>query len=353
MTNRAIVSSFLLLILVLLGWTGIEMYLFAYQYKVASLHTFVGSIFLLIIALHLTNNFQSLKRYLLSTKAKNSKSQSIEASNNSQRKMPTMQAYTVIVAGVLLIPLYEFDLPPITTVYDFGKAQRGTTDVFYKQMSTNAENGRQPITVEVLRGAEATDPQVAIWIEDESGTLLNTLYVSSALATNNFFAIDGSTPRRPEALPIWSHRRGVKAADGLYAPDDDTQLADGVTAATPNTNFILSSGFDVSGDSRIRVMLEVNASFDWNETYHENAYPDDPVYSGSGSVGQPALLFATPFINPRESNILKMRLVGRGHHSGQDGEIYADLSGITTARDLVARALVFIEPPEEQLASAL
>ena len=48
-----------------------------------------------------------------------------------------------------------------------------------------------------------------------------------------------------------------------------------------------------------------------------------------------------------------MRLVGRGHHSGQDGEIYADLSGITTARDLVARALVFIEPPEEQLASAL
>ena len=155
--------------------------------------------------------------------------------------MLTTQAYAVIVAGVLLIPLYEFDLPPITTVYDFGKAQRGTTDVFYKQMSTKAENGLQPITVEVLRGAEATDPQVAIWIEDESGTLLSTLYVSSALATNNFFAIDGSTPRRPEALPIWSHRRGVKAADGLYAPDDETQLADGVTAATPNTNFILSS----------------------------------------------------------------------------------------------------------------
>ncbi len=80
------------MILVLLGWTGIEMYLLDYQYKVASLHTFVGSIFLLIIALHLTNNFQSLKRYLLSTKAKNSKSQSKEASNNSHRKMPTMHA---------------------------------------------------------------------------------------------------------------------------------------------------------------------------------------------------------------------------------------------------------------------
>ena len=353
MTNRAIVSSFLLLILGLLGWTGIEMYLFDYQYKVASLHTFVGSIFLLVIALHLTNNFQSLKRYLVSTKVRSPKIQSSEASNNnSQRKILTTQAYAVIVAGVLLIPLYEFDLPPITTVYDFGKAQRGTTDVFYKQMSTMTENGQQPITVEVLRGAEATDPQVAIWIEDESGTLLNTLYVSSALATNNFFAIDGSTPRRPEALPVWSHRRGVKAADDLYAPDDDTQLADGVTAATPNTNFILSSGFDASGDSRIRVMLEVNASFDWNETYHENAFPDDPIYSGSGYVGQPALLFATPFIDPQEDNILKMSLVGRGHHSGQDGEIYTDLSGITTARDLVARALVFIESPEERVPSA-
>lgn len=344
MANRAIVSSFLLLILGLMGWTGIEMYLFDYQYKVASLHTFAGSVFLAIIALHLTNNFQSLKRYVLSNKASSLKPQSSEAITNTLKKQPTAQAYVVIIAGVLLIPLYAFDLPPITTVYDFGKAQRGTTDVFYKQISTTAKNGQQPIIVEVLRGAEATDPQVAIWIEDESGVLLNTLYVSSALATNNFFAIDGSTPRRPEALPIWSHRRGVKAADGLYAPDDETQLADGVTAATPNTNFILSSGFDASGDSRIRVMLEVNASFDWNETYHENAYPDDPVYSGSGYVGQPALLFATPFINPRESNILKMRLVGRGHHSGRNGEVYTDLSGITTARDLVQRALVFIEP---------
>ena len=48
-----------------------------------------------------------------------------------------------------------------------------------------------------------------------------------------------------------------------------------------------------------------------------------------------------------------MSLLGRGHHSGQDGEIYTDLGGITTARDLVARALVFIEPPGEQVASAL
>ena len=130
MTNRAIVSSFLLLILGLLGWTGVEMYLFDYQYKVASLHTFVGSIFLLIIALHLTNNFQSLTRYLVSRKARSPKNQSSKASNNSQRQMPTTQAYAVIVAGVLLIPLYAFDLPSITTVYDFGKAQRGTTDVF-------------------------------------------------------------------------------------------------------------------------------------------------------------------------------------------------------------------------------
>ena len=100
-------------------------------------------------------------------------------------------------------------------------------------------------------------------------------------------------------------------------------------------------------------MLEVNASFDWNETYHENAYPDDPVYSGSGYVGQPALLYATSLVDPREANILKMSLVGRGHHSGQDGEIYTDLSDITTARDLVERVLVFVEPVAEQVASAL
>ena len=136
MTNRAIVSSFLLLILGLLGWTGIEMYLFDYQYKVASLHTFVGSIFLLIIALHLTNNFQSLKRYLISTKDRSLKSPSSEASKNSQRKIPTTQAYAVIVAGVLLIPLYEFDLPPFPPAMAFGKRQRAPPAGFSKKSST-------------------------------------------------------------------------------------------------------------------------------------------------------------------------------------------------------------------------
>ena len=46
-------------------------------------------------------------------------------------------------------------------------------------MSTKAGNGQQPITVEMLRGAEATDPQIAIKIGDEFGVLFDTLYVIS------------------------------------------------------------------------------------------------------------------------------------------------------------------------------
>ena len=38
-----------------------------------------------------------------------------------------------------------------------------------------------------------------------------------------------------------------------------------------------------------------------------------------------------------------MKLIGRGHHSGQDGEVHADLSGMTSALQLVDRVLVEVK----------
>ncbi len=184
---------------------------------------------------------------------------------------------------------------------------------------------------------------MAIWAVNKKGQLLKTLFVSNGVAKEDFVTLDGNS-RRPEALPVWSHLRGIQAADGLYVPDSQTEVPDGISGATPNTNFALSASLESIETDSLRIFLEINASFDWNETFHEKAYPADPVYSGPGMVGQPALIYSTPYFKTSTEQILKMELQGRAHHSGKNGLIYTDMEGITTAKQLIERILVFVEP---------
>ena len=149
--------------------------------------------------------------------------------------------------------------------------------------------------------------------------------------------------RRPEALPIWLQRRGIKAADGLYVPDEAQPIVDGMTGATPKTNFMLQTNWEHSQLDSIRIFMEINQSFDWNDFYHENAFPDDAVYSGPGMVGQPALLYGTDLLSLNHSNLAKMQLLGRAHHSGQHGELLEDLTNITTALEMVKRVIVEVK----------
>ncbi len=88
------------------------------------------------------------------------------------------------------------------------------------------------------------------------------------------------------------------------------------------------------------VKLEINRSFDYNDTYSQTAFPDDPIYSGSGNSAQPSLIYATEIDFDTDTRYHFMRLLGRGHHSGETGEIYQDLSGISTAKEMVDRAIV-------------
>lgn len=88
------------------------------------------------------------------------------------------------------------------------------------------------------------------------------------------------------------------------------------------------------------VKLEINRSFDFNDVYHKHAFPDDPIYSGSGSSAQPALVYAATVNFNDVTPYYFMRLLGHSHHSGRDGKIYTDLTGFTTAKEMVKRVIV-------------
>jgi len=89
-------------------------------------------------------------------------------------------------------------------------------------------------------------------------------------------------------------------------------------------------------------MLEVNRSYDFNEFYSATRFPDDPIYSGSGSSGQPSLIYAAE-IDSQITGQYLLKLIGRGHHSGADGNLYSDLDQVTSAKQILEFIVATLE----------
>jgi hypothetical protein len=79
----------------------------------------------------------------------------------------------------------------------------------------------------------------------------------------------------------------------------------------------------------------VNRSYDFNAYWHPERFPEDPVYSGSGSSGQPSLVYAATLPQGEADRYVLLKPVGRGHHSGAHGELIADFEGMDTALELL------------------
>ncbi|NLE35825.1 MAG: hypothetical protein GX622_12030, partial [Bacteroidales bacterium] len=155
-------------------------------------------------------------------------------------------------------------------------AQRQTfTDVV-----TNKAGAGQEIELRFYGGPSLYYPLMAVWLENEEGRYIQTLFVPRAIATGVFKYGSNSTgkwieasKRAPHTLPYWSHKRGIRAPDGLYMPDPDNPVADAYSGATPATSFVLKSRADNPLPSKFRVMFEVNQNWDWNEYWTNDKYP--------------------------------------------------------------------------------
>lgn len=176
-------------------------------------------------------------------------------------------------------------------------------------------------------------PQIAVWIEDTAGNYMTTIYASHKIATESWMANGGN--RRKEALPVWCFARGVQASDGLYLPTKKEPLVDGITGATPQESFDLK--ITPLGDLRqFVVKIELNHSTDWNDNYPENAKEGESNYSGGkGGSGQPAVVYAASVdlnLNQEEYTAV---LMGHSSPDGSDGNIYPDISALTSALNMV------------------
>jgi hypothetical protein len=210
--------------------------------------------------------------------------------------------------------------------------------------ATNQQGEGLGIEIHFNKGPAFYYPLMAIWIEDMDGNFLQTLYVSESIAKGIFNYgeirdnrwVNGAK-RRPAALPYWGHKRGIQATDGFYLPTPENPVVDAYTGATPTTDFILKTKADTLLPSEFRILFEINQSWDWNTYWTNNKYPEDSHYKTSA---QPAVVYATEIDLSAEKEIYEMKPVGHSHYSGKDGNLYPDLSTLTTALQIVDKIVV-------------
>jgi hypothetical protein len=321
--------------------TGIMSYTLAYSEFIAGVHTWFAIGFTFLMVFHLRNNLKTIFNYVKQPLGKRFVGASLLVS-------------LVFVVGVLL------SLPPFNSVLEFGKNLRKSVTVeegTFQTLTTNIGTEGLPIAIELRKGRHYESdpqplffgltytavPQVAFWLEDLNGNYINTIYVTQKVSNGSFVSTDDifNTVTRPESLPYWAHQRGVKYGENSVMPGTDNNDLDGVTGATPLGNYAVRSQF-ASKYRQFKVMMEINRSYDFNQYYSKNRFPEDPIYSGSGSSGQPSLIYSANINLDNEQASYIMKVAGHGHYSGANGNLYTDMTGIDTALELIKRVVIDI-----------
>lgn len=337
MTFRKIVSLSIALSFGVLMVTGFLSYWNSYSRVIATLHTVFGLFFTIGILLHLGNNFSAIKHYA------------------SQK----MALGILLLFGLLFGATYS-ESKPFQMLMDYGAKKKATSKQevdwsTYEVVKMELDKELQ-LTIDLLRAEHYWHPQMAIWIEDTLGNYLETIFVSKATAKGLFFGgrskenfkefdetqASSNDYRRVNALPVWSHKRAVKYEDGWYVPTMENPLPDAISSATIVDNFQLLASTE--NWNKFHVKVEINVAFDDNEYYSEFDYPDDEIFhSGTGQLGQPSILFEARIDMNDDKHYYLMDLIGHGHRSGQTGEVYKDLSTLTTAKEIVERIVVGVK----------
>ena len=187
------------------------------------------------------------------------------------------------------------------------------------------------VTVSVGAGQcwkQKREPQFAIWLEDENGNFIRTLYVTERAGKKNWWF--APKEGRPESLPVWYHKSRNEApkANSSSPKKGGEADIDAVTSATPKGGVIFTAEI---GNSNCKIFAEFNTSFDYNDTYTKK---------NSGVNGQPSVVYMASIPSSFEGSEIRLNLTGTGSPDGSDGKIHALPSGLTTALKIVKAVAV-------------
>jgi hypothetical protein len=174
-------------------------------------------------------------------------------------------------------------------------------------------------------------PQTVIWVEDSSGRLVDTVYVSGADYKKMRHGGKGRLGVKfyEESFPLWSVR--MKAA-GKGLPSPKNPYPDSITSATPMSSFTLMTKLPATGP--FTIMLEINKSGDTNAAF---------TVKNNGWVGQPSLVYKASITDTKKGSVYEMKLVGHSGRLSDPAGIYPDLSLFGSALKQVEKISIIFE----------
>ena len=180
------------------------------------------------------------------------------------------------------------------------------------------------------RSRSGEPPQLALWIEALDGSTMRTLLVTHRMAQGKWLG----KVECASCLPFWLDR--YQRINDSPPPDFQHPLPDAISAATPGKRVTVST--EIPMGSEWSVFLEINAGGDFNPSFPDTDYQGRPDPEGNG---QPSLVYRA-HLHSRPGSEIPLVLLG---HMGQrpgDKELNIDLTGITSAAEMVLTAQVSI-----------
>ncbi len=201
-----------------------------------------------------------------------------------------------------------------------------------------AKEGHQIFSFKLLLSEKKC--QMAIWLTDEQGTLVDTVYVTKKVAKKGLGNRRGKLDAkwggaRLSTLPVWAYSRGFDYGNGKVYPPKNKPLPDAITSATAKAGeFVWEwKPKKTLKPGKYFYYIEVNRSFDKNEHHNYSWYRGQPsvVWRGSIQAGNQTLKS-------------EAKIIGHGHVAGEDGKINSDLSTLTTALKLIDKVEAVYHP---------
>jgi len=206
------------------------------------------------------------------------------------------------------------------------------------QVVAEAGNGQQVFSFRLVLSEK--NCQLAIWLTDEQGTFVDTVYVTRKVARKGMGNRRGRLDdkwggARLSVLPVWAHSRGVDYGGGNFYPPKDNPLPDAITSATPKAGEFIWKWKPANAlkPDRYFYYIEVNKSFDKNDHHDYSWYR-----------GQPSVVWRGNLLVSGQISEGVAKIIGHGHVAGADGKINPDLSTLTTSLKLIEKIEAVYRP---------
>ncbi len=332
--KRSTISAGLSVLFLIVSATGLYLLLAGYGDVIMLLHWTIGLMLVFFVVGHIANNLMPLRMHW-------------------KRK----SSWIVLVACVIVVIGAGFRLPPFEVIQtQYARYKTGTGSDNSPVTTVYKLSDTSNLSIDIKAGQHHWFTQMAVWLEDVEGRFVRTIFVTNSTAKGQFYGgrtkanfksfdgkMQGSAYRRVDALPRWSHQRGIQASDGGYAPSVEQSLADAISGATPQGDLRLLA--QTTDTSELVLFLELNVAFDDNAYYSVYDFPDDSLYhGGTGLLGQPSVVYKTTL--PGSGSTL-LEYAGFTHPTADDGLIHSGTKGLTTALEIIDYAIVVTQKTTE------